>query len=110
MALPAGHGSLPVCAGLRGGFCDVSHCPLVDVMNEFWQTVLAAVVVVGAFAYAGYALMPTAWQRKFGPTKCDSANVKGCAGSSCLRCPLKRPAAESIITVHRRLTDESPGI
>jgi hypothetical protein len=78
-------------------------------MNEFWQTVFAAVVVVGAFAYAGYALMPAAWRRKLRPTNCDSANVLGCAGSPCAKCPLKQPAAESIITVHRRLTDESPG-
>ena len=105
MALPADDGSLPVCTGLRGGFCNVSHGTLVDVMNEFWQTVITAVVVVGAFAYAGYALIPTAWRRKRKRTECDLADIKGCPGGSCPGCPLKQPAAESIITVHRRLPD-----
>ncbi len=79
-------------------------------MNALLQNGLVAVVVITAFAYSAWVLMPAHWRRALARLwgRQELAAAGGCGGcGGCSPGPAKaklepQAVAEAVITVHRR--------
>ena len=76
------------------------------------QTAIVALIVVAAFAYSAWALMPAAWRRglrrRLGlAMPLDAGGCGGCGGG-CAAAPKPGPSGSAgpglaVVTLHRRL-------